>query len=169
MSIEDRIQNEPGRWSVITNDVEADECLEELGRLQAQHDANEELANERVAKIEAWRKEMWEKLQPAIEEKRVALEKYAIAQREQDEHRKTFDLPCGVIRTTSQPAKLTIENQAEVLEWARKHHPKLVTEDIKVTPKVAHADVAKIALEDGEVVPGTSITDPRITATVTAK
>lgn len=56
------------------------------------------------------------------------LERYALDVREADPKRKSVVLPSGKVQTTAKGAKVIVTDEPELIQWAQKHAPEIITE-----------------------------------------
>src|SRR5688500_12077491 len=56
------------------------------------------------------------------------LERYALDVREADPKRKSVSLPSGKVQTTGKSAKVIVTDEPELIQWAQKHAPEIITE-----------------------------------------
>lgn len=99
------------------------------------------------------------------------LTEYALRLREQDPKRKSVVTPYGKVSTTQVGAKVVVDDEESFIAWAEVNLPDAVKtkKTVLVTPikdAIATLDGLPVT-EQGEVIPGISITTPTITAKVT--
>ena len=124
----------------------------------------DEAAQEWHRQIDEWRKK-----ELAVPERRIEffsghLERWALAEREANPDRKSWNLPSGSVKTRHSAAKVVVVDQTAVLEWARTAAPEVVVtkESVSLTALrdvVTMHELGIVMMGEAEIVPGVEVED----------
>jgi phage host-nuclease inhibitor protein Gam len=157
-------RSEAGRWQITTQGAAA-WAIARYREAQALLAGIDAQANEWRNDVEVWRQQSVAPLERTLDLMGENLRRYALTLREESEGKvKTVALPGGRIEThgTTRP-KVCVEDEAAVLEWAKKNQPAAVkTEESLLVSKLVFVVQREegavwgklIEPTSGEVIPG---------------
>lgn len=150
---------------IVDNDSKADWALRKLGSIRAKIAENQKLAEDEIARVNAWLEHVNSGFADDIAYFEGQLRQYGESQRA--EGRKSVDLPHGKIKSRAVNPKFAVEDKEAFLAWAKKNAPALIR--ITEAPAISEMNEvltksdAGVAVDaNGEVVPGVSVTDATV-------
>lgn len=162
-----------GERFTIQNDAQAAWAMRKLLSYQSKRDENARIAEAERQRIDAWLERQNAKDQSDVNYFTGMLVQYAERQR-REEGRKSIETPYGTVKTRQGQPKWLID-EAEFIPWARENHPEFVRvkeeadlSAMKKALEIAETDsLGTVAIDDdGQVIPGVSVTPPTISITV---
>lgn len=145
------------RWDGIHDDDVAEWAMAKLAQIDQAIEDRKAHAERLMARIDDWfhhemeqRRGEWPSLRQQREFFMAHLEAYARAQREEKD-RKTVSLVSGEIATREQPARLVIEDEDDLIDWASHHYPDLIRTRVDV-PVSALKEALALAQDDSILV-----------------
>lgn len=132
-------------------------------RYQAETQRIQEWMATRMAPLEQWHARRVEVLANRERWLTEGLEMWHRAVLADDPARKTISLPCGTLKSRTQPPVWEFD-EAVFCVWAKEHAPDLVR--VRLAPDRAAAKQEIVVLDDGRYITGTGEVVPGVTVTV---
>jgi len=148
----------------VKDDKAANWALRKMKHLQGQQEANNQLAQDEVDKIQAWNKEANDRLQRDIDYFQSLLANYAMEKRQEDPKFKKLELPNGKISFRKQQPqwdydKKSIVNTLEESGLTDLIRVKKEPDATKIKKMLQIVNGQVINPETGEIVPGIRVID----------
>ena len=173
----DDFQTEEVRQAfIVDDDQKAAWAMRKLRSLRAKQNANKEIAEAEIARINQWLESVNKTIENDTEYFVAQLTGYAYKVRlNPDDPRKSIVLPHGKISTRRSARKWSVD--ADIfLPWARNSAPDLIRvkeepalskiKESYVDSVVQNANVLQVVTKDGEIVPGLTIEEGNLSVSV---
>lgn len=152
---------------VIDDDDRANWALRKLAIHKQERERINAQAEAEINRVANWATEAMKPIDDSVAFLEGMLESYFRNLRKDGYDKASYKLPAGTLKRSAGRASIEIENEEALLEWVKENHPEWVhTKISEAVPKSVLAKEmrdGKIVTEDGEVVPGVAVVEPRET------